>query len=171
MGEYVWTTVEIGGKVKAGQIPAFEELLRYYTWHDQPDGVGDIEIDGDALVLQGERNFGSIEDIEPDLQELGLSYRVTWAAQPGCFGSGTLYWRPGMEKPQEWGADDDGNTTVSFRELEDYAAGGLSLEDVIAKLKPAVEAIPPFEIEEEEEAPLRYSPVNGEIDPSNGVAP
>jgi hypothetical protein len=138
MGEYVFTSYCIGGTLPADKIAELEELISQYSDHDDVTECA-------VLTCGDECNYGNDDEFDAFLIKNGMSFNRTWAAQPGCFGSGVAYWRPGMPQIKEIGCDDDGTPTITLPELRELAKGGAILETVIEALE-YVNTLPPFKI-------------------------
>ena len=144
MGEYVWTSVVIGGKLSrrtADKLAEFEE-----EFEDSGD-VADAIKQKYAVCFQGLVNFGNPNELLTFCRKHKLAYNSTWAAQCGAFGSGMEYWFPDMKEPVQVDADDDGRAVVTIRALQDKLKEGRTLADVIAQYERAdSQKIPPLEL-------------------------
>lgn len=139
MGEYVWTDINIGGKVSASVAAELREML------DAEFGDAEAEIVGAHLYAGGERNYGNADEVESFCQEHGLPYVLTWAAASGCFDAGSHAWRPGMEQAAEVSATDDGDPSAPLAYLKHEASKGRTLADIIEELSIGdVSALPPY---------------------------
>ena len=111
MGEYVWTSVVIGGKLSrktAKELAAFEE-----EFEDSGD-VADAIKQKYAVCFQGLVNFGNPNELLTFCRKHKLAYNVCWAAKCGAFGSGMIYWFPDMKEPVEVDADEDSRAVITM---------------------------------------------------------
>lgn len=134
MGEYVCTTMVIGGRVTRATLEALAEQA--------DDAFGGVELDdvlcavrnGSRLVVDGERNYGNADEMEAFCIKHELAYHLSWCAAPGALGAGAHYWRPGMAEPIDATMDDDGHPVLNAVELRRYITDGKTLDDAIADL-------------------------------------
>ena len=115
MGEYVWTSIVIGGKLSrktADKLAEFEEEFEE-EFEDSGD-VADAIKQKYAVCFQGEVNYGNPEELIDFCQKHKLAYNVCWAAKCGAFGSGMIYWFPDMKEPVEVDADEDSRAVITM---------------------------------------------------------
>ena len=146
MGEYVWTSYAVGGKVKEADI---EELATLVTGIEFVDvqGIRDAATGTAWLTAGGELNYGNHEDLDAFLIDRGLSFHANWSAASGVFDAGCRYWRPGMDAVQEAPCSDSGDLFISLTNLRQMAEEGHSIGAAIAALAEAlVDRTPKFEI-------------------------
>lgn len=152
MGEYVWTSISIGGKGSHALI--VDELPGAVAINFSGDGCGASidEVIAGALAnrtsatFQGECNFGQAEELTAFCRENGLAYHLSYAAVSGQFDAGLEYWAPGMAAPETESASDDGEPMANLSWLQDQAKAGKTLADVLAALQPAdVSNVPALE--------------------------
>ena len=98
MGEYVWTSIVIGGKLS----------------RKTADKLAEFEEEFDAVCVQGEVNFGNPKELVEFCTKHKLAYNVCWAAKCGAFGSGMIYWFPDMKEPVEVDADEDSRAVITM---------------------------------------------------------
>lgn len=134
MGEYVWTTVEIGGPITKQNLAKLDELAF----------VDPVLVGKEPVLFEGEVNYGNPEEVRDFCREHGLTYRITWACQPGQFDAGIQYWAPGMEKEREIGCDDNGDPVLSLKELKALQKAGATLAAVISAMELLALPIPPL---------------------------
>jgi len=153
MGEYVWTIAKVGGKISRAAADELNELGIDAIGDDAGDGGVNGAFEAKSSVFfHGECNYGNPEDFMTFCREHNLTYHVSYAAQPGCFGSGIYFWNPTMAEPKECDADDSGDPVVAYWFLEDALSKGLSLAGVVETLAAAHDkAVPPLELVDEEE--------------------
>ena len=111
MGEYVWTSIVIGGKLSrktADKLAEFEQ-----EFEDSGD-VNDSITRADTVCFQGEVNFGNPDQLITSCRKDKLAYNVCWAAKCGAFGSGMIYWFPDMKEPVEVDADEDSRAVITM---------------------------------------------------------
>jgi hypothetical protein len=154
MGEYVWTSIVIGGKLSrkvADKLAAFEE-----EFEDSGDVADAIE-QKQAVCFQGEVNFGNPDKLLTFCRAHKLAYNSSWAAKCGAFGSGMEYWFPDMKEPVQVDADDDSRPVITIRELQVELEVGTTLAEVVARFELADhKKIPPLELK----PPKRKKAVN-----------
>ncbi|SFG79223.1 hypothetical protein SAMN05192565_11187 [Methylobacterium gossipiicola] len=147
MGEYVMTTVTIGGVLK-GQ-GAVEALIAAATAYfaDADLDVRDALTRGTSLTLEALQNFGNTPDLDAFCRTHGLTWHRAWVARVGQFGAGLEYWRPGLERPVEEAADEAGAPMMTWAALRRWHQGGQTLAELIDHLGQADAAtVPPLSL-------------------------
>jgi len=148
MGEYVWTSIVIGGKLSrktADKLAEFEEEFEE-EFEDSGD-VKDAIKQKYAVCVQGEVNFGNPKELVEFCTKHKLAYNVCWAAKCGAFGSGMIYWFPDMKEPVEVDADEDCRAVITIRDLQGELKEGKTLAEVVARFdRGDHKKIPPLEL-------------------------
>jgi hypothetical protein len=144
MGEYVWTSIVIGGKLSrrtADKLAEFEQ-----EFEDSGD-VKDAIKQSYAVCFQGEVNFGNPDELLTFCRVHKLAYNSSWAAKCGAFGSGMEYWFPDMEEPVQVDADEDCRAVITIRDLQNELKAGKTLAEVVGQFERADHRkIPPLEL-------------------------
>lgn len=151
MSEMVWTICTVGGKVKPSQLAPLKEFMEEIAETD--DGTPeDAAADKAHLVFQGMVNYGNPEEFMEFCRDNDLPYHVSYAAAGGVFGSGIYYWQPGMDKPEECDANDDGEPCVRFWQIKKALAEESTLLMLFKEVESATcGAVPALELITEEE--------------------
>lgn len=146
MSECVWTVCTFGGKVNPQQLAKLKEFIEDIA--DSDDGTPeDAAQDKAHFVFQGQTNYGNPEEFMEFCRENDIPYHVSYAAACGVFGSGIYYWRPGMDKPEECDANDDGEPVASFWKIKKALAEEQTLLTLHEEIALATcEAVPPLEL-------------------------
>lgn len=154
MGEYVMTTVTIGGSVphdviETGLVEAVAE--HFPALEDYSDLGGAIEealLEGTPVTFQGERNHGRTDSLDAFCRKHGLSYQRAWVSALGQFEAGLEYWTPRMIEPVEEAADEGGEPVIGLRDLLTFQRKrGNTLAKLVARLQRASAlSVPPLAI-------------------------
>lgn len=153
MGEYVWTTFTLGGKLSARAVREIAaELAAWFPEEiaDAADGeaaLRDAASSGRALSVAASINYGNTESLDAACTSHGVAWARHWSAG-GDFGSGVTVWRPGMADPVDYDALDNGRPCIGLAELRHAAGEGLdAVQGLIAAVERAdAESFPPVEI-------------------------
>lgn len=153
MGEYVMTTVTVGGTVphdviETGLVEAVAEHFRALEdFSDLSELIEDALVEGTSVTFQGGCNFGKADSLDEFCRRHGLSYQRAWVSALGQFEAGLEYWRPGMRTPVEEAADEGGEPIITLRDLKAVQRKRGTLGKVIARLQRASAlAVPPLAI-------------------------
>ena len=145
MGEYVMTTVTIGGPLKDPQAVAglIAATGRYYAETERL--VREALAEGASVTFEDLQDFGLTPTLDAFCQEHGLSYLRAWCARSGVFDAGVRHWRPGLASPAAELADDGGEPVMTLAALRNAHAAGETLPEILARLDQAAPAtIPPL---------------------------
>jgi hypothetical protein len=147
MGERIWTTLDIGGRITQ---PILDQLITLMEDHFEEDC--DVEFtlqQKTCLSYTGSQNYGEVEDEVLDfLTENGLTWRTHWDGVGGVCDAGYKAWRPGLEYPVGGACDTDGDLIVTLADLIAMADEGHSLTAVIHVLKEDDVEVPPIQLVE-----------------------
>lgn len=143
MGEYVWTDMEIGGKLTRDLAEQLQELS--FDAGDNSDVIESAEAK-QSMKIAGQVNYGNPEDLEKFCIEHKLAFRCSWAAQPGNFHTGMKFWFPDMPQPVDYDANDDGRPVLTLEDLMKAMKEGKALSEVMAAHERALAPIPPIEL-------------------------
>lgn len=149
MGEYVWTIITIGGRIKRRDLPKLQAIVEKYKG-EQDSGYDDdfIPTGGDPVLMAGKVNFGSIHDDHWQvLTDLGLSTRIHYDACGGEWAGGIEQWTPEYGKIETIATEDE--PVVGLQALRRSMEEGATMADVIAGLARFETEIPPLVIEED----------------------
>ncbi|MFY9294863.1 MAG: hypothetical protein WAP03_29895 [Methylorubrum rhodinum] len=154
MGEYVMTTVTIGGTVphdviETGLVEAVAEHFRTLEdFSDLGELIEEALLEGTSVTFQGECNCGKTDSLDAYCRRHGLSYQRAWTSALGQFEAGLEYWRPGMNQPAEEAADEGGEPVITLRELRAFQRKrGTTLAKLVARMSRASAlAVPPLTI-------------------------
>lgn len=146
MGEYVWCTMDIGGKLTEATAWAIQnDFSTGYFFDGDSESAVECMKAGGSVNLRGERNYGNADELEVFCQERGLSYNFYWSGASGSFNPGLHYWRPGMEGAKDWETNDDGDIVLTHGALARAAQDGRTLADLVNEY--ALPALPPLELD------------------------
>ncbi|RVU18461.1 hypothetical protein [Methylobacterium oryzihabitans] len=145
MGEYVMTTVTIGGAmVGPGAVTALVAAASVY-FAEADTLVRDALANGTSLTFEDAQDYGLTPGLDAFCRNHGLSYHRAWIARPGVFDAGVKFWQPGMASPVEESADDGGKPMITLAALRNCHEAGETLSDVMARLEKAeASAVPPL---------------------------
>ncbi len=141
MGEWVWTSVVVGGKATR---EVWEKLAEMCPDERQED------IDWCANLRcpfwsEGTVNNADTEDVREFCRAHGLTYRVNDQGLHGELPC-QLSWRPGMKHEHGCFTDCEYNPYITLRELEEATAAGYTMAQVIRHLSAGEFEVPPIEI-------------------------
>ncbi|KMO33053.1 hypothetical protein VQ02_22010 [Methylobacterium variabile] len=145
MGEYVMTTVTIGGPLEGAQAVAglIAATGRYFAEAERL--VHEALAEGTSVTFEDLQDFGLTSDLDAYCQKHGLSYLRTWCARSGVFDAGLRHWRPGLASPAAELADDGGEPVMTLAALRNAHEAGEGLPEILARLDQAVStAVPPL---------------------------
>lgn len=136
MGEYVMTTITIGGLLpgEAGATALIAAATAYYAEADTL--VREALAAGRHVDLEDLQDHGRTPDLDAFCRANGLAYQRAWVSQIGQFEAGLEYWQPGMDQPVEEAADEGGEPIIALAELRRCHRGGETLTSVVARLGP-----------------------------------
>lgn len=136
MGDYVWTTFTIGGKIRLSKIAELQALVEPLS--DRAITVAEAASQKVSFDAGGECSFGNYDELEAFLGEEGLSYIKTWAAGAD-FSAGTSRWMPEESNPapeeEETLTSQDGEPAISVSQLAWAKNEGQTLDQIIAWLE------------------------------------
>lgn len=146
MGEYVWTSISVGGKATR---KVWDELFEMCDeWAEQGDDLDRFASGADTgyATFQGMRNYGNADEVDEFCRDHGLTYLRHWGGAGGVFNSGAEFYSPsGGVKQIE--TNDDGEPVAPLGWLERKMKDGASLGDITAELLAAsIHAVPALEI-------------------------
>ena len=145
MGEYVWTSISVGGKATR---KVWDELFEMCDWAEQCDDLDCFASGADTgyITFQGMRNYGNADEVDEFCRDHGLTYLRHWGSAGGVFNSGAEFYSPsGGVKQIE--TNDDGEPVAPLGWLERKMKDGASLGDITAELLAAsIHAVPALEI-------------------------
>ena len=150
MGEYVWTIISIGGRIKRRDLPKLQALIENYQGEDDAGYDDDtfLPIGGETVEMRGTVNYGDIgEANEKVLTDLGLAWRIHFDACGGQWAGGVKQWTPEHGLIDTISTEDQPVATIS--EMQAALEAGATLADVIAGLARFETDIPPLVIEED----------------------
>lgn len=136
MGEYVWTTATVGGKISRVD---YDSMIGgdYFDFED---------FYCDSAEFSGTMNYGECPaSLIEFCKDKGLTLRVHRAGASGVFCSSINFWSP-TYNVEDVGSDDDGQPSLTLHELKRELAEGHSLEQIIAEFERLT--VPPLEIVE-----------------------
>lgn len=107
-------------------------------------GWQEIELDNGILVLGGEFNYGSYDEILSVCREFGLHLQ-SFADGKYEYDPVVTIWRPGMPEETTWPTNHEGVPVVSLRGLE-AAVIRDSLNDLLSSLRRFAERPPPLTV-------------------------
>lgn len=145
MGEYVMTTITIGGLLpgEAGAAALIAAATAYYAEADSL--VREALAAGRHVDLEDLQDRGQTPDLDAFCRVHGLAYQRAWVSQLGVFEAGLEYWQPGMDRPVEEAADEGGEPMIALAELRRCHRAGETLSGVVARLARAESAcVPPL---------------------------
>lgn len=147
MGEYVMTTVTIGGPLANAQ--AVDALVaatgRYFGETERL--VREALAAGESVTFEDLQDFGLTPTLDAFCQEHGLAYQRAWCARSGVFDAGVRHWRPGLTSPSAELADDGGEPVMTLAALRNAHEAGEGLPEILARLDQAVStAVPPLSL-------------------------
>jgi hypothetical protein len=158
MGEYCPGQITIGGKLPKSKIPELAEAIDAegvgFDWNEKDANAEAIvallarpDFDGKLDLYDARASYGTFEDLETSLRELGLAYNRHSDAVAEAEAE-TVYWKPGMDEPEELNADNEGHLMVPVEAIREALDGDLDgLHGRIeALLAPYDDAIPALEI-------------------------
>ena len=145
MGEYVMTTVIIGGPLKDPQAIAGLIAATSLYYAETERLVREALAEGASVTFEDVQDYGLTPTLDAFCQEHGLSYLRAWCARSGVFDAGVRHWRPGLASPAAELADDGGEPVMTLAALRNAHAAGETLPEILARLEQAVPAtIPPL---------------------------
>ena len=145
MGEYVMTTVTIGGPLSGVDAVAalVEAAGTYFAEADRL--VGEALARRMSVTFEHEQDFGLTPSLDAHCREHGLSYQRAWIARPGVFEAGVRHWKPGMGSPVAEAADEGGEPMMTLAALQNCHEAGETLPEILARLAEAqAAAVPPL---------------------------
>lgn len=147
MGEYVMTTVTIGGPL-AGPEAVKALIAAAAAYFAEADTlVREALAEGGSVVFEDEQDFGLTPRLDAFCRAHGLSYQRAWIARAGVFEAGLRHWRPGLASPVAEAADEGGEPMMSLAALRNCQDAGQALTTVLARLDEAVStAVPPLSL-------------------------
>lgn len=144
MGEYVMTTISIGGTLTQATLTAFVAAAQAY-YPDADERIAAALADGTRVTLEAEQNYGNTPDLDAFCRAHGLAYQRAWTSALGVFEAGLEHWRPGLAEPVEEAADEGGDPMMTLAGLRRCLRTRQTLADVVARLSAAhVLAVPPL---------------------------
>lgn len=143
MGEYVWTTFTIGGKMTRETAEDLHDLGNSFSEQDN-GSPWEPEDDAKTVTYAGEVNYGNLDDMEAECQSAGVPYTLSWSGAAGVFSAGVKCWHPGMESADEMSADDDGEPLATALEIKTAHEAG-KIPELIERMRRFVN-LPPIEI-------------------------
>jgi hypothetical protein len=149
MGEYVWTIITIGGRIKRRDLPKLQAIIEEYRG-EQDSGYTDdfMPTGGEPVLMAGKVNYGAMDTKdEQALTDLNLSWRIHYDACGGEWAGGIQQWTPEHGRADCLATEDEPVSTL--QELRKSLAAGATLADVIAGLARFETDIPPLFIEED----------------------
>ncbi|MDP4027155.1 hypothetical protein Q8W71_31750 [Methylobacterium sp. NEAU 140] len=147
MGEYVMTTVIIGGPLagRAGGVALIAAAEAYLV--DAGSLVHEALAEVRGVTFEGEQDYGLTPSLDAFCREHGLSYHRAWIARLGLFEAGVKHRSPGLEGPVEEAADEAGEPMITLVALRDGHDAGETLPDLLTRLERAVAAaVPPLSL-------------------------
>ncbi|WP_179945792.1 hypothetical protein [Methylobacterium indicum] len=144
MGEYVMTTVTIGGPLASAQAVAalIAAAGRYFGETERL--VPEALAVGTSVTFEDLQDFGVTPTLDAFCQEHGLPYLRAWCARDGVFDAGVRHWRPGLTSPAAELPDIGGEPVMTRAALRNAHAAGETLPEILARLDQAVPTtIPP----------------------------
>ena len=145
MGEYVMTTVTVGGPL-AGRDAVAALIVAAGMYFAEADSlVRDAIADGTSFTFEDAQDYGLTPGLDTVCRQHGLTYHRAWIARAGVFEAGVKFWQPGMASPVEEAADDGGEPMITLAALRNCHEAGQTLADVLARLEKAeAAAVPPL---------------------------
>jgi hypothetical protein len=158
MSDYVFATIEIGGALPAALVGALLEAIKRDGAKadiglDEPEEVTEDFLwqahrGKDTLRLMDENaNYGAFPEVETFCRQHSLTYS-RWSDAKHEYDATQTTWQPGMKDPANFLTNKDRELVAPLSQLEGYVRQGLTLEQVIDRLKAKVVRVPPFEIVE-----------------------
>ncbi len=141
MGEYMGTTVEFGGKIKACDL---EKLANELLDGSEEELYAAAQAK-ESYITQGESNYGMATELCAVLADLGLSYRRTCDAKYEYDGDGE-YYNAETGDSIEFSCNQDGEPTLNLAGLRERLKDGKTLQDVVDELSAPNAKLPPLEI-------------------------
>jgi hypothetical protein len=147
MGEYVMTTVTIGGSL-AGPATVAALIAAAGVFFAEADSlVRDAIAEGTSVTFEDAQDYGLTPGLDTFCRQHGLTYHRAWIARAGVFEAGVKFWRAGMGSPVEEAADDGGEPMITLAALRNGHEAGQTLADVLARLEKArAAAVPPLSL-------------------------
>ena len=142
MGEYIWTNVQFGGKIKASQVDDIRDEL---LGEDDFDEAIETSM---FCSTSGETNYGNAESLCAVLEEFGIDYILTSDAKYE-YGGVIVRYDAATKTHEAWNADQGGGATLSLTELRKMMNEGHSMGAAVARLAPSEWTPPPIELIEE----------------------
>lgn len=145
MGEYVTTTITIGGLL-AGETGAAALIAVAQDYYAEADAlVREALAAGRHVDLEDLQDRGQTPDLDAFCRAHGLAYQRAWVSQIGQFEAGLEYWQPGMDRPVQEAADEGGEPMIALCELRRCHRAGETLSSIVARLARAESAsVPPL---------------------------
>lgn len=145
MGEYVMTTVIVGGPLPGPAAVAALIAAACVYFAEADTLVHEALAEGRSVIFEDLQDCGVTPGLDAFCRAQGLSYHGAWVLQVGQFEAGLKYWQPGMVEPVEEAADEAGEPMITLAALRRCVDGGQALETVLARLDAAVStAVPPL---------------------------
>ncbi|BCM87660.1 hypothetical protein [Methylobacterium indicum] len=145
MGEYVMTTMTIGGVLQGQETIAALIAAAGMYFAEAAPLVNEALTEGRSVAFEDVQDFGLTPNLDRFCQTHGLPYQRAWIARPGMFEAGVKFWKPGMGSPVEEIADEGGQPMMTLAALRNSHDAGETLPAILARLEKAVAtAVPPL---------------------------
>lgn len=119
MSEPIGTYIEIGGTLPASLIEKFLECVVSDFDNLQSDAsIEELEeVSGEEPIqYDGTANYGLCNDLTTFCKEHDLTF-VTHSESCGEYNADTTFWMPGMEDPETFYTDTNGEPLVHFKDI------------------------------------------------------
>lgn len=138
MAEMTYTTVSIGGRIRMKHAEEIADIINGSFSELFNDGKTLEEITnaakaGERFTIAGQVNYGNPEELRSYLATKRLPYVITYCAGRE-FNAGGYAYRRGRDEV-EFEANEDGDPTVTLRDLQLHAKAGRSLKAVIKTIE------------------------------------
>ena len=147
MADYFYGRIEVGGRLRAADIPAFCQAAGIPT-----HALTECLEDGQFVLEENDARYGQFEELEELCRELGLPYRRQSDGKYE-FSPEIAFWMPGMDGADGIITDHDGNMQVAMqcvRAIRDALREGRTAEALGLAEQVVVDLpeLPPFEAPE-----------------------
>ncbi len=122
--------ISIGGHVSNGNVKALikaiytEGINLYPEWSDKifspkkkQDLINALDESGHLVLCDDQSRNGMFDDLEDSLTALGVAWS-RWSGSYCEYGAEIVWWQPGMDAPDGFNCDNDGNELVAVEPVK-----------------------------------------------------
>lgn len=147
MVEKIQTKLMIGGVITPVVLKQLRPLLDEY-FEEAQEQVDHALAKGVPITIEEEINFGSTDGIERFCMQKGLPFFKWSDSLFGLYDEVVRHWRPGMDKPAEFGTGETQLARMTLKEMEAQAEDyGVRPEDLPRFKQAAHDTMPPIKLE------------------------